>query len=327
MLSKKGFKKVVSVISGVVLALAMVIGIFEMSAFTQVQAAGKKTATEAADKETATEDVGKVTKKQAKKFAKKVLKANTVKKLLKKYDSVCCYGNRSIFWYDKDKAYYSGLVSGYSVYADDDVICQLAGDENANFCYFVDLESKDDKYHNTYSYLSEDFTISDIIEDEPVYLINNGDTIEYSGKISKEHTAIWKEECWIEGGGDVAYTKLVVDAKTYEIISWTTYTEGNEDDPEQQIFIFYDVPETIECAIMRMFAKRQEKMMVKATIVLDAGTEKEYRRELTIPANSGLVVNWAGTDGTFYSDPECTKPVTKAWDRLSDITLYLKSVE
>ena len=78
---------------------------------------------------------------------------------------------------------------------------------------------------------------------------------------------------------------------------------------------------------MSMFAKRPEKMMVKATIVLDAGTEKEYRREMTIPANSSLVVRCFGTDETFYSDPECTKPVTEAWDRLSDITLYLKSVE
>ena len=56
MLSKKSFKKVISVISGVVLAFAMVIGMFAMSAYTQVQAAEKKAATE---------DVGKVTKKQA----------------------------------------------------------------------------------------------------------------------------------------------------------------------------------------------------------------------------------------------------------------------
>ena len=318
MLSKKSFKKVISVISGVVLAFAMVIGMFAMSAYTQVQAAAKKAATE---------DVGKVTKKQAKKFAKKVLKANTVKKLLKKYDSVCCYGNRNVFWYDKDKAYYSGLLTGYSVYADDDVICELAGDDELAFRYIVDLESKDDIHHNTYSYLSEEFTVSDILEDEPVYLINNGDTIEYCGKLSKEHTANWKETSWIESEGDVAYSILVVDAKTYEMISWKTYTEGNEDDPEQEMFFYHDDPEILECAIMSMFAKRPEKMMVKATIVLDAGTEKEYRREMTIPANSCLVVRGSGTDETFYSDPECTKPVTEAWDRLSDITLYLKSVE
>ena len=318
MLSKKSFKKVISVISGVVLAFAMVIGMFAMSAYTQVQAAEMKAATE---------DVGKVTKKQAKKFAKKVLKANTVKKLMKKYDSVCCYGNRSIFWYDKDKAYYSGLLTGYSVYADDDVICELAGDDELAFRYIVDLESKDDIHHNTYSYLSEEFTVSDILEDEPVYLINNGDTIEYCGKLSKEHTANWKETSWIESEGDVAYSILVVDAKTYEMISWKTYTEGNEDDPEQEMFFYHNDPEILECAIMSMFAKRPEKMMVTATIVLDAGTEKEYRREMTIPANSCLVVRWFGTDETFYSDPECTKPVTEAWDRLIDITLYLKSLE
>ncbi len=318
MLSKKGFKKFISVIGGVILAFAMVIGMFEISAFTQAQAATKKAATEV---------VGKVTKKQAKKFAKKVLKANTVKKLLKKYDSVCCVGNRSVFWYDKDKAYYSGLVTGYSVYADDDVICELAGDDDLAFRYRVDLESKDDKYHNTYSYLSEEFTVSDILEDEPVYLINNGDTIEYCGKASKEHTAAWKEGSQIEGGADVSYSKLVVDAKTYEMISWTTYTEGNEDDPEQELFYYHDVPEVLECLVMSMFAKRQEYIMVKVTVVLDAGTENEYRREMTIPGNSDLVINHSGTDGIFYSDPECTKPFTEGWDTLSDLTLYLKSVE
>ncbi len=298
--------KVVKTLAGMLLALAMVFTVFGSAGLTEAQAAS-----------------GKVTKKKATSFAKKVVKANNHKKLLKNHKTVTYMNDGFITWYDKDSAYYNYGESEYVVYADDDLLFIFDGEE---FVYAVDTVYKGDKYINTYSDWYDYLTPANITEDEPVSLTQDGDYLVYVGKLSKENTAMWKEQNGIVSDAEYAYSIIYVGAKTYEIAYWATYTEGNEDNPEQWTAFYYDELEPAGSKIMEKMAKRTEKYTVKATIVRDAGTKNEYRKEMEIPANSGVIVYNEGTDLKFYEDPKCTKEAT-SWDRQSDFTRYLKSAE
>jgi hypothetical protein len=282
----------------------------------------------AEDKSTVQNDgKSKVTKKEAKSFAKKVVQANSIDKILKTHSSCSISGPGFNLWFDKEKAFYDAYEIEYSCYADDDLICTLKGDDPSSFKYVVDTNARGDKYvcTTTHYHVDDTVKIENILEDKHISLVDDGRTITYIGKLSESNIPIFKEIYGVTADIKEAYSRLVVKSGTYEILEWDTYSKGNEEHPEMMARYTYDTEESTGCCLMRRMAHRQEKKTVKVTVIRDKGTEKEYRKKMTIPQNSLLTVSANGVDG-LYTDADYTKPLGD-WNGKSNITIYCRTVE
>ncbi len=302
------------------IAVVMITGVFTATDFSPVRAAVDKSAAQ-------NEVKSKVTKKEAKNFVKKVAKVNKIKNILKKHSSFSISYVDYDLWIDKEKAFYNNLVSKRSIYADEDFICILEGDDPSTFYYVVDTDGRGDKYAgtNAYNLVDNILTADNLLEEKPATLVNDGKTITYTGKLSKENIEVFKKLLGITEDVKEVYSRLVVKADTYEVLEYATYSKGKEEHPEFCVQYAYDTEEPVGCCLLRRMAHRQERDTVKFSVIRDKGTEKEYIKQMTIPQNCGVMVYAKGTDGQ-YTDDRYTKLFEK-WDRKSDITLYCRTVE
>ncbi len=275
------------------------------------------------------ESSDKVTKKEVKAFAKKVQKANTVKKILKKHGSFSDKATSYELYASNDCAYFAVVGDNENmVYADKNLACQLSDYDKPEFSYLFNIAGKGDMYNTTFTYkcMDDEFEAKGLCEDTPISLVDNGETITFVSKLNKKNLKKLVESLKIEGEVSAAYHKVVVDAKTYEALEWSTYTEGNEDNPEFFASRYYGVPQPRDCSLIRMMAYRISREFMVVTVVRDAGTPNEFSMEIGMPKGSTVRVVMDGLDGKFYEDPECTK-ISTDWDYLSDVTLYFKSAD
>ncbi len=274
------------------------------------------------------ESSDKVTKKEVKAFAKKVQKANTVKKILKKYGSFSVKGTNYELYASNDCAYFATFDDECMVYADKNLACQLSDYNRPEFSYLFNIAGKGDMYNTTFTYecMDDQFEAKGLCEDTPISLVDNGETITFVSKLNKKNLKKWLESLNIEGEVSAAYNRIVVDAKTYEALEWRTYTEGNEDNPEFLASRYYGEPQPRDCSLIKMMAYRVSKDFMVVTVVRDAGTPNEFSMEIGMPKGSTIRVVMDGLDGKFYEDPECTK-ISTDWDYLSDVTFYFKSAD
>lgn len=297
--------------------------------FTALLAIGFGTGVNGVEAQASTsESSNTITKKEAKAFAKKVDKANDVKKILKKHDSFYIKANGFEVYASKDCAYFRNTESrDLTIYADKNMTCQLTEDEYPKFTYIFDPVKEGDMYYSTYAYrcMDVEFTAKRIYEDHPISLVNNGKTITFISKLNKKSKTDWLELMGIEGKVSAAYNRIVVDAETYKALEWSTYTEGHEDDPEGCVLYYYDAPLPEECTLLRQMAYRASSKVMSVTLVRDAGTENEYTRTMVIPVGSNISFLSEGLEQNFYADPEYTT-LLDSWDCVSDITFYVKSL-
>ena len=320
-------------LAGKILACAVLSFAFAIGFFAGVGNVGTKAAEKVT---TAKADAGKsekkVTKKEVKKFAKKVDKANDIEKMLQKHTSVSFANSINRLWISRDMVYEANTRDddrGFAGYANDECCVGLYFTDPVSLCYWINLIPGADKYSitNVRILINNSITYDEIMMSKPISLETVGDTIVYTCKLTKEDIEGYREVWGIFEGVQTAYSKYTVNAKTYELLEWTAYSEGNEENPENVVRIDYDVPEPFESKIVRSIAFRDVYKTVKIKFTLDAGTENEICRELTVPANSDIMPYTINSDGNLYSDPECTKLMEGTWDFNSDLTAYLKSAE
>ncbi len=130
-------------------------------------------------------------------------------------------------------------------------------------------------------------------------------------------------------GGTLKYT-AVFDAESLECSESSSYIE--KDGKTEWLFTDtykYDepVPSCIN-AIEGFFERGNVSAAVTVTATVNPGTEKELTKSVTIPANSAVDFYTPDiANPAYYSDYECTQPVTEQWDMMSDLTVYIKENE
>ncbi|MCR5727041.1 MAG: hypothetical protein K6G24_06210 [Lachnospiraceae bacterium] len=311
-------------LTGVMLALGMVFGTFS-AAEVGVKAA-KKTKTE--------QESSKPTKKQIRKFAKKVGKANNIEKLLKKYNNILVFDTGFVAYADKECSYTMTYRYKYASYADKDTACSLVWENDEPVIeYFLPLDKETDIYDATYArdYFEGDFSPESFLEDEVISLKEENGRIIYIGRLNKENTEDVKEAWELETDAEQLCSEFVVDAETYEVIYEIIYDENDEDkEPLVTTMYFYDAYEENEkleeCTLMRAMAKRTELGTVTCTVVVDPGTENEYTRKITVPTGEPLYFKTTEIEKIAYKNAKCTKKI-KEWDTKSDLTMYVKSIQ
>ena len=130
-------------------------------------------------------------------------------------------------------------------------------------------------------------------------------------------------------GGTLKYT-AVIDAESLEYLESSSYIE--KDGKTEWLFTDtykYDepVPSCIN-AIEGFFERGNIGAVVTVTATSNPGTEKEMTKSVTIPANSWVSFYTPDIENpAYYSDYECTQPITEQWDMMSDLTVFIKEYE
>lgn len=130
-------------------------------------------------------------------------------------------------------------------------------------------------------------------------------------------------------GGTLKYT-AVIDAESLEYLESSSYIE--KDGKTEWLFTDtykYDepVPSCIN-AIEGFFERGNVIASVTVTATVNPGTEKEMTKSVTIPANSAVDFYTPDiANPAYYSDYECTQPITEQWDMMSDLKVFIKEYE
>ena len=126
--------------------------------------------------------------------------------------------------------------------------------------------------------------------------------------------------------GQTYCQEAVVDAETYEFL--VDYTFSKKDGKKELVAtttMEYDIPEPAACSIMRVAFEKKAENMMTVTFVADPDTEQEIKVSAEVPSNSECAFITDDQENiAIFTDRECTKPLTEHWNRMSDMTYYIK---
>ncbi len=149
------------------------------------------------------------------------------------------------------------------------------------------------------------------IEDGKLYL-----TSFYDETMSRETM----ENMGLAYNGETVYSRLVVDASTYEASFFQKYFEA--DGKETVLYsqhMAYDLPEPMACRTLRAAFEWENAQYVKMTMVIDHGTDHELTKTLDLPAFTQFQL-LCSSPYVVFLDEDCT--TITGWDGVSDATGY-----
>lgn len=179
-----------------------------------------------------------------------------------------------------------------------------------------------DPYYHLYTIAGD--TVDDLIDpahERPT------DAYEQDGKLyltiafdeSQAQNAL--ESMGLEYTGQVVMSRITVDAATYEILAWHTFTvENGEETVFDTIQVSYDRPEPMACLTLRAAFERTGVATMTITQVFDPDTDHEVVNTMTVPVNTSCY-NFCSVPYVYFYDKEQTR--CTGWDRMSDLTVYI----
>lgn len=274
--------------------------------------------------------------KEMKEINHKIYVANTREELLKKHKSIS-YSFDVDYPKTDDAVNYYYITADYQYLEGDDLaeiskdrmVYELSGRMNADdaaMTYTFDLSADPEADLYQYVYATEDGwmdydhdTLTDCYtQDGRIHLISEMDEVASENYAANNIGEDYK--------GQIYSQETIVDAETYELL--VDYVFRKKDGKQEQIAIHtmeYDIPEPAACSIMRVAFERKAENMMTVTFVADPDTEQEIEVSAEIPANNQCEFMIDDPENiAIYTDRECTKQATGHWDRMSDMTYYIK---
>ncbi len=264
----------------------------------------------------------------------KIYIANRKEELLKNHKSISySFKNQKT----DDVARYYFITADYQYMEGDDwaeiskdrMIYELRGrlntaDATMTYIYNLMADPKADLYQyvpateDKWQDYDHDKLIDCYVADGKIHLFSERDEISSERYASTNVGEEYKGQTYLQ--------EAVVDADTYEFL--VDYTFKKYDGKQELIATYtmeYDIPEPAACSIMRVaFEKKAEKMMT-VTFVADPDTEQEIKVSAEVPANNECSFITDDQENiAIFTDRECTKPLVEHWDRMSDMTYYIK---
>ncbi len=224
-----------------------------------------------------------------------------------------------VIWETKE-AYYQSYADWFAHWQKDQVYYEMRYVQETDSLSLV-AGYDHDGYYEPYCFVGDSFedfysteheTLTGWQErDGKVYL-----TTAYDETMSRETM----ENYGLAYAGETVYSRVVVDAESYEILCFQKYLET--DGKETVLYsehMAYDQPEPMACRALRSAFERENAQYVQVTYVLDHGTDHEVVKTLHVPANTECQLMCAAPYVCF-SDEACT--TITAWDGVSDVTGY-----
>ncbi len=123
--------------------------------------------------------------------------------------------------------------------------------------------------------------------------------------------------------GQTVRTEIVAYADSGEIVTFTQMLD--KDGVTEQVFtmdVAYDEPEPRACAVLRACLNEDSLGSADVRFTVDPGTEKTRTLSFTVPYGHAVAYTAERQVLGVYTDEACTQPVTRRWDRMSDLELY-----
>lgn len=142
---------------------------------------------------------------------------------------------------------------------------------------------------------------------------------EFDNTLSKA----WTEQFYGEDyKGKLISCDIIIDKDTYDI-SRITYsiTQGGKKQVLSETIVEYDIPKPAACKNLCAAFERESENMLTLKYVVDPGTDREIKREITVPVNSEGGFRNGDVPYVYFNDADCNK--LEHWDRLSDNTYYV----
>lgn len=126
--------------------------------------------------------------------------------------------------------------------------------------------------------------------------------------------------------GQTYRQETILDATSYELLfDYVFRKDGDKEELVATHTIEYDIDEPAACSIMRVAFEKQSENMMTVSFVADPDTEQEIAVTAEIPVNNECTFIMDDMENfAIYTDRDCTEPVTEHWNRMSDITYYIK---
>ena len=131
-----------------------------------------------------------------------------------------------------------------------------------------------------------------------------------------------EEKLGLEYTGQYIRTEIVLDAETYDVLeNREILVQDSEETVVYMATAAYDTPEPVASRTLRAGFERASGNLMTVTFVVDAGTDHEFSRELTVPVNTEAGQMFGDTPVVYFNDADCE--TLSHWDRMSDRTIYV----
>lgn len=109
-------------------------------------------------------------------------------------------------------------------------------------------------------------------------------TSQFDEMLSKQYI---EENLGLEYAGQAIRSKIVVDAETCDVLeNREMLVQDGEETVVFETIAAYDTPEPVASRALRAGFERPSENLMTVTFVVDAGTDHEFSRDLTVPANT-----------------------------------------
>ena len=215
-----------------------------------------------------------------------------------------------------------GLTS--AAFNRDRVVYQMFNDEvrgEVNVFAGVNCEPKYDPFYCFAGGTEEEFF--DVEHDHVIEFYEEDglihSTSQFDEMLSKKYI---EENLGLEYAGQAIRAKIVVDAKTYDVLeNRELMVQDGEETVVFETIAAYDTPEPVASRTLRAGFERASGNLMTVTFVVDAGTDHEFSRELTVPVNTEAGQMFGDTPFVYFNDADCE--TLSHWDRVSDRTIYV----
>ena len=267
------------------------------------------------------------TLEEAKAFYHQVYEANRLETLFSRHESVAYSFIHPMdttptgYVWETEDSIYQEWGTEDSKYERDRIVYQMICDKETGaleLCGGIDCNLDYDPFYTYVRPTEEKFYDA---EHDHVTEIDEQDGLLYSASLFDETLSrdYIENTLKLEYEGQTIRTEVFVDPETYEVVKdVTTMLNGEEETVVYQVFVEYDAPEPLACHTLRSAFERdcEEKMTV--TFVVDPGSDHEFARSATVPANMDFAYMYGETPLVYFDDPDCEK--VSSWDRMSDMT-------
>lgn len=263
-------------------------------------------------------------------FNHKVYVANQLDVLFSRYESVAytltypLNPENSWFVWEMSDRVYQEWGTNYSQLDRDRIVYSMSRDTETGALSTGCGVNYDPDYDPFYVVVSE--TSEEFFDDEHDHFtrIDEQDGLihsvsEFDEMLSRRYV---ENELEMEYAGQTIRIEFFLKPETYEVVKTIeTMIQDGEETVVCVIEAAYDTPEPFACRVLRAGFERASENMMTITYVIDADTDHEIKRELTVPTNTEASQMFGDVSLVYFNDAECE--TLSHWDRMSDRTFYI----
>lgn len=223
--------------------------------------------------------------------------------------------------WETEEIYFQSYADWFAHWEQDQLYYEMRWDSEAD-SFSLTAGYDYDAYYSAYCFVSMEEELWDREHDRPVDILEENGRIVLTTQHDESLSRETMEDLGLEYAGESVISRLVVDAETYEIVSFCKYTV--EDGQENVVFAMefaYDRPEPLVSLVLRAAFERDDASKIDLTYVIDPGTDREIVKTMTVPANTNCWFSCDSVPFVYFYDQEQT--VVSGWDRMSDLTVYI----